>query len=102
MAFCRNCGHEIHDEAVVCTHCGVPQTVKRNSNVNDDGNISWGLLGFCVPIVGLILYLVWKDDQPNNAKIAGKGALISTVVSIIVSIIYIVIMVMVLDQAYNF
>lgn len=24
MAFCRKCGKEIDDEAVICVHCGVP------------------------------------------------------------------------------
>ena len=27
-------------------------------------------------IVGLILFLVWKDSRTKNSKIAGKGALI--------------------------
>lgn len=101
MAFCRNCGREIHDEAVVCTHCGVPQTVKRNSQANDDGNMSWGLLGFCIPIVGLVLYLMWKDDQPNNAKMAGKGALISTIVSVFIAIIYVIVMAMMFSQYFS-
>lgn len=54
---------------------------------NDNGGFGWGLLGFCIPLVGLILFLVWKDDQPNNAKAAGIGALIGFVLSILVYII---------------
>ena len=37
-------------------------------------------LGFFIPIVGLILYLVWKDQTPLKAKSAGKGALIGAIV----------------------
>ena len=37
-------------------------------------------LGFFFPIVGLILYLVWKDQTPLKAKSAGKGALIGVIV----------------------
>ncbi|MDO4176890.1 MAG: hypothetical protein Q4D99_05380, partial [Bacillota bacterium] len=47
----------------------------------------WGLLGGCVPIAGLILFLVWKDKQPHNAKYAGIGAIIGFVVGIISYII---------------
>lgn len=48
-----------------------------NNNVVDNGGIGWGLLGCCIPIVGLILFLVWKDTKPNTAKAAGIGALVS-------------------------
>ena len=41
---------------------------------------SWG---FCIPIVGLILFLVWKDQKPRTAKVAGVGALISVIVGVI-------------------
>ena len=37
----------------------------------------WGLLGCCVPIVGLVLFLVWKDTKPKTAKAAGIGALVA-------------------------
>lgn len=101
MAFCRECGSVIHNDAAECSHCGATQSVKKTSSVNDDGSLSWGLLGFCVPIVGLVLYLVWKEDQPNNAKMAGKGALISTIISLIISIIYVVLLAIFFDQFFG-
>lgn len=51
--------------------------------MNDSGSIGWGVLGFCIPIVGLILFLVWKDQKPRTAKVAGVGALISVIVGVI-------------------
>ena len=48
------------------------------------------LLGFCVPIVGLILFLVWKDTKPKTAKTAGKGALISVIVGVVLYVLAIV------------
>lgn len=33
-------------------------------------------LGCCIPIAGLILFLVWKDTKPKTAKAAGIGALV--------------------------
>lgn len=84
MKFCEKCGKEIMDEAVVCPHCGC-QTQHKPV---DSNNFGWAVLGFCVPIVGLILYLIWKDSTPMKAKSAGKGALVSVIVSIIFYIIY--------------
>ena len=53
------------------------------ANPVDSGSFGWGVLGFCFPIVGLILYLVWKDSKPKSAKVAGLGALISVAVSFV-------------------
>lgn len=75
MAYCKNCGAPIDDRAVVCPSCGVPQN--SMPPVVDNGGIGWGLLGCCIPIAGLILYLVWKDQKPRTAKAAGIGALVA-------------------------
>ena len=86
MAYCKNCGAQIDDKAAVCVHCGV---AVNNSGVQeaDNGGFGWGLLGFCIPIVGLILFLVWKDTKPRTAKAAGKGALISVIVWIVMYVL---------------
>ena len=73
--FCKNCGKEIDDNAAICIHCGV--ATNNFPTVIDNGGFGWGLLGCCIPIVGLILFLVWKDTKPNTSKAAGIGALIS-------------------------
>lgn len=75
--FCKNCGQEIDDKAVVCPHCGVAQREMSYDTIKDDGGVGWGILGCCIPVVGLILYLVWKDTKPQTAKAAGIGALVS-------------------------
>lgn len=43
---------------------------------NDSGSFGWAVLGFFIPLVGLILWLVWKDTKPKSAKMAGIGALV--------------------------
>lgn len=76
MAYCRRCGAPISDYAEICPSCGASQ---HNSTppVQDDGGFGWGLLGCCIPVVGLVLFLVWKDEKPRTAKAAGIGALVS-------------------------
>lgn len=94
MAFCRNCGAEIHDQAVICPQCGVEQKkVGAGAGAaNDTGSFGWALLGCCIPIAGLILFLMWKDTQPLNAKKAGLGALVSVILTVVIYVIYFVIM----------
>lgn len=50
---------------------------------NDSGGFLWGLLGCCIPIVGLVLFLVWKDQKPKTAKAAGIGALVSVILGVL-------------------
>ena len=88
MKFCSNCGSELQANADVCLKCGKSHLITNNTSYsNDKGGFGWGLLGFCIPIVGLILYLVWNTEKPLNAKAAGMGALISVVLSIIMYVI---------------
>lgn len=91
MKYCRNCGKEIDDKAVICTNCGaaVEENLKKVvSSEKDTGGFGWGFLGFLFPLIGLILYLVWKDEKPITAKAVGTGALVGFVFEIIALIPY--------------
>ena len=88
MAFCKNCGNQLADGAAFCSNCGTAQNAAPVQNTNapapvDNGGFWWGVLGCCVPVVGLILFLVWKDTKPKTAKSAGKGALISVILAVV-------------------
>ncbi|MBM6870347.1 zinc-ribbon domain-containing protein [Pseudoflavonifractor phocaeensis] len=111
MAFCRNCGSQINDGTMICPKCGASQNMggmpQQNYNNNgynnggypnpnynngyDSGGIGWGILGFCIPLVGLILFLVWKDQKPLSAKAAGMGALISVIIGVVFYILAIIV-----------
>lgn len=88
MAYCRFCGKPISDVAVICPSCGAQQGAGVVQKA-DNGGFLWGLLGFFVPIAGLILYLMWKDERPRTAKAAGIGALVSTIISVAVSVLFV-------------
>lgn len=64
----------------------------NNTQVQDNGGFLWGLLGCCIPIVGLVLFLVWKDTKPKTAKAAGIGALIAVILYVIMYVIIFVVM----------
>lgn len=95
--YCRNCGKEINDCAVFCHHCGVP--VSTDCGVQDTGDLGWSVLGFFIPIAGLILFLVWKDIKPKCAKAAGIGALVSVAAVFLIYVIPFTFMVFLLPFA---
>ena len=97
--YCRKCGQRLSDGDKYCTNCGEPtgdvfgfdpgrkddpyyMGSSGSSAPTDTGSFGWAILGFFFPLVGLILYLVWKDTKPLSAKQAGKGALISVIISV--------------------
>lgn len=101
-AFCPNCGTK-QDNVNVASQpqngvnaTGQPQYTgnvasQPQNGVNataqpqavDNGGFGWGLLGCCIPIVGLVLFLVWKDNKPKTAKAAGVGAIVGVVLCVI-------------------
>ena len=82
MPFCTNCGKEVSLEQDVCLSCGkaLPNRTVKKIYDESESTVGYAVLGFFVPIVGLILYLIWMDERPKAAKSAGKGALISVIV----------------------
>ena len=85
MKYCSKCGKEVHDEAVVCIHCGC--AIPSDKVEIDAPNTGFAVLGFLFPLIGLILYLVYKDNKPLQARSAGKGALIGVIVSAVIGVI---------------
>ena len=102
--FCSNCGKEIDDKAYVCPYCGVKVERADSSSVADADSGSkagWGILSFLVPLAGLILFLIWKNERPKTAKICGICALVSFIGSIVIGIIYGVIVGAMISETFS-
>lgn len=112
--FCKNCGAQVEDGTKFCPCCGrsteaepAPvNNVNYNAPVSDDARSGgFAFLCFVWPIVGLILYLVWKDQKPLRAKSCGKGAIIGVIVQfvggILLGIMYSVIITAAVSTYYS-
>lgn len=86
--FCAKCGKEISDEAVVCTNCGCAvnggKTISSAAAGEDIPNGGLNVLGFLIPIVGLIMYCVMHSQTPRKANQIGLFSLIGFIVGLIV------------------
>ena len=69
MAFCKACGTEVLDTAIVCVKCGSPLT-------NDSAVTAWstnrmwgyGVLAFLIPIVGIVLGIIGLTKEPRRLQ----------------------------------
>lgn len=72
--YCKNCGKEINDKAVICVHCGVATGVPINAQqsgqpvqANEPANSGLVLLSVLFPLVGIIMGLVYKSNGKQRA-----------------------------------
>ena len=106
MPYCSKCGTEVDFNTEYCPKCGAPQSTSsyhsaptRPADPYDSGSIGWFILGFFVPIIGLILFILWSSDRPSDAKMSGLGALVSVILSIVFTVIYFVIIMALLSSS---
>lgn len=92
MAYCRNCGAEIDEKAVMCPSCWAPQQSNKYSKYSkenrDSGTVWYAILSFIFPIVGAILFVTWNDSRPKVANVAGISALVSFIILSILNSVY--------------
>ncbi len=101
--FCKNCGQEIDDKAVVCPHCGVstqpeaPAAVKTNTLA-----IVGFVLSFFVAIAGLVCSILarkqCRERGEGGAGLALAGIIIS-IAEMAIALLYFIIIVIVMIGA---
>lgn len=107
--YCRYCGKQIEEDARFCPYCGSAQQEERQApppqqryvDPNDAPSGGFAVLGFFFPLIGLILYLVWKDELPQRAHSCGKGALVGVVVYVVVWILAMIAMCGIVNAAMS-
>ena len=90
---CKKCNAPLMKGDVFCNNCGAKvEEEKKNTTSKtkptEGSNAGWGILGFFVPIVGLILFFVWLKEQKSKAKAVGLGALIGGIIMVVGLVIF--------------
>lgn len=88
--YCNNCGQELPEGTQICSKCGVPIDSPQHQDILHTKEQGIGLLGilcFLIPILGLVLFIVWKDTQRKKAKGAGIAALIGVICMVVLPIL---------------
>ena len=110
MKVCSSCGTQMPDENNACTNCGTMlngQAAPINNQVDNNstprpsvplgqtsapvsegkGAFGYAVLGFIFPIVGFVLYFVWSNSRPGDARMAGMGGLVSFAIGVVLRIL---------------
>jgi uncharacterized membrane protein YvbJ len=70
---CAKCGAENNDSSKFCQGCGM--RLGDNTAQDDESTVgALGILFFLFPLVGWIMYFVWKNDKYYKAKKAASIA----------------------------
>lgn len=83
--FCSNCGSPVDENQDVCLNCGksLNYSSKQKNVMVEKGNTTiFGVLGFFIPLAGLILFVLWKDERPKAGKAAITGAVIGFILAV--------------------
>ena len=110
--YCNQCGLNIDDNSRFCAGCGKPvQPSAHLGNISqpnqpsssypgdnittyfdnastrssEGGTFWWGVLSFIAPVVGIVLFFVWRNynKYPRRAKVCLVCGLISIAINII-------------------
>lgn len=88
--YCSQCGKEIDTDMKYCPYCGA--VVNTDKNVyqpeQDSPSLLFAFISFFVPIIGIVLYVIWRKDSPKKAASCLKGLAAGVIFEIILYIIF--------------
>lgn len=97
---CEKCGRTIDDDSTYCPYCG-QEVIKKESidaffedrgnywkdgtklyTQNESVGILWIILAFVIPLGGVAMYFIFKNDRPKTARYCLTAALISWAINL--------------------
>ena len=69
FVYCHHCGKVVQEDMQYCPNCGYPlQNSPYVYHEKDAPSFLFALISFFAPLVGLVLYIIWRKDFPQKAK----------------------------------
>ena len=83
--FCKNCGSQIDDNAVVCPHCGVQVGQVESLSTKKENNIAiiGFILSFFIAIAGLVCSIIGFNKAKNEGAPHKGYALAGIIISVV-------------------
>lgn len=100
VKYCQHCGNPCDINAAVCLKCGCAFAPQKPVKV-DEPSIWLRIACFFIPVLGLIMYLVERDDRPKCAKFYGMAALISVILQVVFVVLFYIIFFVIFGVAFS-
>ena len=81
---CINCGRPIRTNFQGIQYQQADYTNGRYGYEPDVPSVGLNILGFLIPLVGLLLFLIYIDRTPVKARAIGKMSLIGFIVGLVI------------------
>ncbi|MFW5894836.1 MAG: PLDc N-terminal domain-containing protein [Bacillota bacterium] len=95
--YCEKCGEPLEPHYEVCPNCGNKLQREEKSQTasssdasrprpdEEDDTAGWAVLSVFFPVVGVILYVLWKESRPKASRSVGNAAIVGFILHTIVS-----------------
>ncbi len=71
--YCKNCGALVDDNSLYCNKCGTRLDNMQRLPVSEDrSSFGFALLGFFVPLAGLIFFLIYESKNLKGQNLRAK------------------------------
>lgn len=85
LMYCRHCGQEISENSVICPICHYHLSNDR-SETSSVESVMICLFSFFIPLVGFVLWAIFKDEDSSKAK----KALISSIIGVVLGLFLVI------------
>lgn len=63
-----------------------PYSNQSKCSANDTGSVGWLILGLFIPLAGFIIFLVFNNTRPKDAKKALVGAVVGFIFNVMMAV----------------
>ena len=95
--YCTKCGKKVNDGDLFCSSCSY-KFYNNINNVNygeekkEKASIGWWFLAFFIPVVGIVLFFIYRKTHPGMKKRLLSGTIVGFITGVISTILLIVIL----------
>lgn len=89
--YCGDCGKKLNSNSKFCPYCGSRVASENVTVVNsneDSVNVLLVIASFLVPILGVVLFVIYKDKKSKTSKAYGIAALVGFISKMFFYVLY--------------
>ena len=106
--YCTKCGKKANDGDIFCSYCGY-KFYNNLANINNDkenkdkASVGWWFLAFFIPVVGIILFFIYRKTYTGMKKRLLSGTIVGFITGVISFILlFVILLTSFFKNVYNY